>query len=298
MAGLLLPLAGFFVYAVHAQDGFFPVLALALLVDIAILFSFQRRLQRKQAEVVIQKEDFFEKTNLLKAELENDRAEIAAFREEIVAYAKLKGFAEKVSNNLSLDDTADAIAHEVGEMLKFPGATLLQYLIDPKTGGLGLVHSRRDGHAVAVHNKNGDIFDRWVVKTLQPLLVQDSRTDFRFDTEKVPEEDRGVRSVLSVPLLVGTRLIGIFRFDSPVPGSFSKEGLRFLRTIGDVAAVALENAQLFDRVEDLAIRDSLTGLFLRRHLWGRIAEEVGRHTRLETPLSFLMIDLDHFRKYN
>ena len=106
------------------------------------------------------------------------------------------------------------------------------------------------------------------------------------------------RSLISVPLSAGHAPIGILRLDSPLPARFSEEDLRFLKTIGDVAAVAIENAQLYDRVEDLAIRDSLTGLFLRRHLMERMAEEVARHLRRDKGLAFIMFDLDHFKSYN
>jgi diguanylate cyclase (GGDEF)-like protein len=92
--------------------------------------------------------------------------------------------------------------------------------------------------------------------------------------------------------------VGIIRLDSYLPGRFSKEDLRSLKTIGDVSAVALENAQLYDRVEDMAIRDSLTGLYLRRHMMERLGEEINRHLRRDQEIAFVMIDLDFFKKYN
>ena len=76
------------------------------------------------------------------------------------------------------------------------------------------------------------------------------------------------------------------------------EDLRLLTTIGDLGAVAVENAQLFERVEQLAIKDSLTGLYLRRYFLDRVGEEINRHLRHKNQLSFLMIDLDHFKQYN
>ena len=69
-------------------------------------------------------------------------------------------------------------------------------------------------------------------------------------------------------------------------------------TIGDVGAVAIENAQLYGRLEELAIRDSLTGLYLRRILLTRLNEEVNRQIRRQKDLSLLMIDLDEFKRYN
>jgi two-component system cell cycle response regulator len=49
---------------------------------------------------------------------------------------------------------------------------------------------------------------------------------------------------------------------------------------------------------ELAMRDSLTGLFNRRAFDNRLSEELQRAVRYERPLSLLMIDIDHFKRYN
>src|SRR5712692_8723958 len=49
---------------------------------------------------------------------------------------------------------------------------------------------------------------------------------------------------------------------------------------------------------ELAVRDSLTGLFNRREFDSRLADEVQRAARYQRPLSLLMIDIDHFKLYN
>ena len=143
------------------------------------------------------------------------------------------------------------------------------------------------------------MFDQWIVKTMHPLLIEDPQSDFRFDMDQVKlEESRLIRSLIGVPLMVGDKALGILRVDSPKGNHFTTEDLRFLSTIGSLGAIAIENAQLFERVEDLAIKDSLTGLYLRRHLLERMGEEISRGLRREKELSFLMIDLDHFKAYN
>jgi len=62
--------------------------------------------------------------------------------------------------------------------------------------------------------------------------------------------------------------------------------------------VALENVQLYERVEDLAIHDSLTGLFLRRHFLERLSQELARAMSSNAELSLLLMDLDKFKHYN
>jgi len=112
------------------------------------------------------------------------------------------------------------------------------------------------------------------------------------------EEVRNIRSVISAPLMEGNKILGILRIDSPLPQHFNTDDLRFLRTVADLTSIAVENAQLYQRLEELAIKDGLTGLYLRRYLIERFEEEVARSIRSKHELSFLMIDLDYFKQYN
>ena len=61
-----------------------------------------------------------------------------------------------------------------------------------------------------------------MVKTMQPLLIEDAKSDFRFDVEEaVFEEPRAIRSLMSVPLVVGNKILGILRADCPHQNYFT-----------------------------------------------------------------------------
>jgi diguanylate cyclase (GGDEF)-like protein len=176
---------------------------------------------------------------------------------------------------------------------------VILYLFHSTTGELGISSSQRGQMQVNLKAKKGDIFDQFVVKTLHPLIVDDVQTDFRFDLDKVGLEDkRQLRSLISTPLLVGEKTLGILRLDSTSAHQFATDDLRFLRTIADLTSIAIENAQLYERLETMAIKDGLTGLYLRRHMLDRLQEEISREMRQGRDLSFLMIDLDLFKQYN
>ena len=296
---LLLPLAGFFVYAIRFRTGFFTFLTLALLFIILLLSLFFRRLKNRRSLLKLQREEFFAKVNVVKVELENESGAIDAFRRKIITYSQLKIFIEKLSLCLTQEDSAHMLCTEAGRFFEHADVSVIVYVLDAATGELAIVSSEYNRRPVNIKNKRGDVFDRWIMQNMQPLYLEDTKNDFRFDQDKMEEEQtRPVRSVLSAPLAIHAKLVGILRLDSPEPGKFHKEDLRFLKAIVDVAAVAVENAQLYDKVEDLAIRDSLTGLYLRRYLLERLQEELARHLRRDKPVAFLMLDLDHFKQFN
>ena len=61
---------------------------------------------------------------------------------------------------------------------------------------------------------------------------------------------------------------------------------------------ALQTAALIDEVERLATRDSLTGIANRRLFDESLAREAARAQRLNTPLSLVVFDVDHFKQIN
>jgi diguanylate cyclase (GGDEF)-like protein len=64
------------------------------------------------------------------------------------------------------------------------------------------------------------------------------------------------------------------------------------------AAMALENATLYETARNLADRDPLTGFYNHRYLHERMTEEVVRAVRMGRPLSVVMLDLDDFKLVN
>lgn len=79
---------------------------------------------------------------------------------------------------------------------------------------------------------------------------------------------------------------------------WTDEEVELARALGDQAAVAIEHARLYGRVQDQAITDGLTGLFNHRHFYERLEREVARARRYGTPVSVLMVDMDDFKAFN
>jgi diguanylate cyclase (GGDEF)-like protein len=86
--------------------------------------------------------------------------------------------------------------------------------------------------------------------------------------------------------------------DNEAAGIYSQDDLRFLVSISDLGAVAIENSELFKRTQDLAIHDALTGLFTKSYFLERFKEECKRGMRQDISLSLLMLDIDLFKNYN
>ncbi len=76
-----------------------------------------------------------------------------------------------------------------------------------------------------------------------PVLVSDVRHDEGY-LPMIPQ----TRAELAVPLLIGDRLVGVLDVQSPEPGAFREDHVRFLSALAGQLAIALENARLFHQV--------------------------------------------------
>lgn len=68
--------------------------------------------------------------------------------------------------------------------------------------------------------------------------------------------------------------------------------------LGHQFALALRRVHLYQEIEQIAITDSLTDVHTRRHITERFQEELKRSKARNIKMSFLMIDVDHFKKFN
>ncbi len=108
-----------------------------------------------------------------------------------------------------------------------------------------------------------------------------------------------LRSEALLPLRQPDGLSGFLHLGASDPRRFhAGQGTDFLDHLAHLAAVCLENAVNRERLRLSGLTDGLTGLYNRRHLDTRLAEEVSRAQRHRLSLSCLFIDADHFKRIN
>ncbi len=107
-----------------------------------------------------------------------------------------------------------------------------------------------------------------------------------------------VRSYVGVPLTTHQRVIGVISMQSYKVNAFTAEQIALFETIATQAAIAIENANLYQQVQQLATHDELTGLLNRRALFEQGNQLIAQATLLNQPLSVLFIDIDHFKEFN
>ena len=107
------------------------------------------------------------------------------------------------------------------------------------------------------------------------------------------------RPVAVVPLVYQLRFVGVLMVRSDDAKRIWQESeLLLLRTVADQVAVAVNHARLYEKQQQLALTDSLTGCVNRRSFEMQLERDLRLATRMRQPVSLIMLDIDHFKRVN
>jgi diguanylate cyclase (GGDEF)-like protein/PAS domain S-box-containing protein len=134
----------------------------------------------------------------------------------------------------------------------------------------------------------------WALRTGHPHLVVAGDT-----TARCAHAVGLKNSYLCIPILAQGEALGIMHFQATdeLPTLGDSE-LSFKTTFAGQVGLSVANIRLREALRAQSIKDPLTGLYNRRYLAEMMEREIRRAVRAEQSLGVLMLDLDHFKKFN
>ncbi|MGA9378090.1 MAG: diguanylate cyclase, partial [Phormidium sp.] len=103
---------------------------------------------------------------------------------------------------------------------------------------------------------------------------------------------------LCVPMMAQGEALGILYLTAKQRGQITETKQILAVTVAEHIALALANLRLQETLQHQSIRDPLTGLFNRRYLEESLERELHRAARIKQTLGVMMLDVDHFKKFN
>jgi diguanylate cyclase (GGDEF)-like protein/PAS domain S-box-containing protein len=143
--------------------------------------------------------------------------------------------------------------------------------------------------------KRGEGLVGQVWATGAPLLINDYRA---WPGRQKSGNSLPSRAVLGVPIRWGNELLGVLNIAAELPHQYTQADVEMLGMFATQAAIAIRNARLYNRIEQIAVTDELTGLFNRRGFFQLGEREFERALRFKRSLAALMFDIDHFKNVN
>jgi len=163
-------------------------------------------------------------------------------RESAEIFEMLADIGRELSSILDLDELLTRLAHLTRRLVDYRTFGVL--LLDEETQELEMkLALKYDERITLPRVPVGEGLVGYAAKHKQPVVVPDVSKDPRYI--RVVDD---VRSELVIPLLVQDRCIGVFDLESPQLGAFDKWHVEVLTLLASHAAVAIENARLYEAV--------------------------------------------------
>jgi diguanylate cyclase (GGDEF)-like protein/PAS domain S-box-containing protein len=131
-----------------------------------------------------------------------------------------------------------------------------------------------------------------VVTSGQPLAVADTYADSDW---VVHPSTHWVRSFVTVPIQIHERTVGFLNLDNAKPSFFTSNHAERLRAFANHAAIAIENARLYEEIQKLALTDTMTGIYNRTFFELELKR---MESSRDFPLSIVIADLDNLKITN
>jgi diguanylate cyclase (GGDEF)-like protein len=206
--------------------------------------------------------------------------------------------------NLSLDAVLEAILESALELVSADDTHIFLY----DHGALSFAAARFDGlqQKEPFMDPRPDGITYTVAREGKMKVVNDALTDPIF------KDRRWKGAIVSLPLKIGNKVLGVMNVALQRAHDFSENELRTLEFLGDQASIAIQNAKLYEQaqkeivdrkkaekaIKHLANHDALTGLPNRRLFNERIVLEISRAERNNQKIGVMLFDLDQLKDVN
>jgi len=276
--------------------------------------------------IVFQNAQLYEAVQQRASELQLLHQEAEQHVEEL---ANINAISQAAASHLEIDSLLELVGDRIYQI--FQAQVIYIALYDEQSGLIHIPYWQSpEGRNERRTIRLGEGLTSVVISSGQPLLIDHDYEQRSTDlgVVRVPTLSGNLpKSWLGVPMRLGDKIIGVLGVqDFNKEYAYSVADMRLLGTIAANVGIAIQNAQLYKatqqreaelrqaneqlrvqltkiealqaQLREQAIRDPLTGLFNRRYLVETLDREVAQAVRASTPLSIIMIDLDHFKKIN
>ncbi len=161
-------------------------------------------------------------------------------------FESFRSVVKAISSTLEVQEVLDMLVTHVTQVMDLKACAIR--LLHPKKRTLELVAAH--GLSESYIHKGPVDADRSISEALQGKIVcihnicEDPRAQY-------PEQAlaEGIASMVSVPLAIKGRVIGVLRLYTSTPRTFADDELQFAEALAEMGAIAIENARMYERIK-------------------------------------------------
>lgn len=233
------------------------------------------------------------------AELEKDARERELHAMRATRLALYFDTSKRLASSLALEEVLGVAMTASQELAEFDFAAIVESTPDGTAFTIRKVSDNQENRLTGQEVTLDGSLVGWVIKNKQYLPVRQFHQRERktpLFTKKL--DPSGIRSAIVFPLAREGQAVGALVVASLVQDEFGQEEIQLLEGIANQTGLAMANAILYSRMQEMATTDGLTGLSNHRFFQVSMSKEIERAKRQELRMATILIDVDHFKRVN
>jgi len=203
----------------------------------------------------------------------------------------LSSAALELAGSLQLDDVLRGLVQQVLDLTNADVVAVYYPGEEASHKPLVLVERRGEDSPQIDQHYPAKLIQQYAM-TGQPEIIQDLAEN------SLANSLPGLKSAAIYPIQREHQVIALLFVGFRRKHRFDQNNQRLASAFAAHAALAMHNAELYERVEQLSVTDALTGLANRRRFDQELSDELRRARRYGKPLALILFDLDHFKVFN
>lgn len=268
----------------------FPLYLFALLVTLLASHSLTSYLQSRRRESLKQVKELKDKLKEFEKEHGKTKETNISLEKKVEEIQGLYEVTKDMASSLEFETTFQILKRCLKEDFSFSGGELI--LLKERGNEVDIERVLEIGEK-GIKEKldlGGRLLKLFLGGQKGVISIPDTSSSLQARNLGISKE---VKSFAAIPLLVEKKMLAIMAVEN-IPSA----ELDSLLVVSVQLALEIKKARLYQEVQKLSIIDGLTEVFLRRHFLERFQQELQRSAHHKLPLSFLMVDIDHFKDYN
>lgn len=265
------------------KDTSFLITALIFLITPLIPYKFQQRKKAALGTLDARIKSIEQENQNIAQESEETEDSNKTLQKKILQISNLYVIGKQMSVSLEFTDIIKSLSDVLLESFQFQNCYLLVVTDEAKNvPSINRIYRiGLEDHPLLSHQARIELSEvsQYCQKSWEAVF-KSQKPQFR-------------EAVTSIPLIVENKILGIITAENLKRDDFDNFSI-----LGSQLALEIRKTKLYERIQELAITDGLTGVFLRRHFLERFHEEATRSSEHNLKLSFLMLDIDHFKQQN
>ncbi len=205
---------------------------------------------------------------------------------------------------LSTFDVKEMVTGVINDILKLIDADFFAIIVyDPERDEIKVTKLEYGIIDVCepINLNDGSLFTAYCIRNKKAIVINDIRREYKKYVKNIVEEGRGIDkpiSIIYLPIMFKDEILGVVSVQSLKVNEYNDDDIKRLRMISNYIAVALKNASKYQKMEEAAVYDSLTGFLTKRELIKLGNFEIDKYKTTLKPFCILMIDIDNFKVVN